>query len=101
MKKKKKKSFLHEKTIFGSCIYFNMNTSSEYLVFSYFHRFISIFLIPIYIYIYIYIYILFYCIVFAMKNNHSGLINFEVKTSSSETFFLNQLSVICPIFLKI
>ena len=30
-----------------------------------------------------------------MQNNYSGLINFEVKTSSSETFFKNELDVVC------
>ena len=34
-----------------------------------------------------------------MQNNQSGLINFEVKTLSSETFFYKyQLLVVCSIF---
>ena len=34
------------------------------------------------------------------NNSYLSLINFKVKTSSSETFFLNEHNVVCSIFFS-
>ena len=50
------------------------------------------------IFIYLVLLILLYCIYLEGYNNKSGLINFEVKTSSSEIFLKNELGVVCSNF---